>query len=62
MVRKYIKRLKKRKETLIKFLFSVDWNNEESINEAIKLFEEWEKPDINQAIVMLSGLFSLHSA
>ena len=46
LIRQYSSTLKKRKEALIRFLSSVDWQNQDQRKDAMKLFDKWEKPDI----------------
>jgi len=46
---------------LPKFLISVSWERPNEREAAIKLMYDWAPIDIDQALAMLSGLFSLNN-
>jgi len=52
--------LSKKKELLLKFLKAVDWQSETERKQAMDLLKSWSKIDMNQALPLLSGFFSLN--
>jgi len=49
-----------RKDALIKMLMSADWDNEKEEKEAISLLKNWAPIELEQAVIMLSFIFSLN--
>eukprot|EP00761_Pharyngomonas_kirbyi_P010894 gb/GECH01010917.1/.p1 GENE.gb/GECH01010917.1/~~gb/GECH01010917.1/.p1 ORF type:complete len:900 (+),score=181.57 gb/GECH01010917.1/:1-2700(+) len=46
------------KKALTKFLKCVDWNDPSETKEALKLLEQWEEIDVDDALELLSSYFS----
>ena len=44
----------------MKFLLSVDWNQPKEQSEAMNLLHEWEPIELEQALALLTGFFSLN--
>jgi phosphatidylinositol 3-kinase len=51
---------KKNKKALSKLLVSVKWTSAQESAEAIDLMHDWEKIDLEQALTLISGQFSLN--
>ena len=45
---------------MIKFLLSVRWDNPKECQEAMNLLPEWETIELEQALALLGGFFSLN--
>ena len=49
-----------RKDLLAKFLFSVNWSVKNELTSAIELLRSWAEIDPDQALILISGFFSLN--
>lgn len=49
-----------RKDLLAKFLFSVNWSVKNELTSAIELLRSWAEIDTAQALILISGFFSLN--
>ena len=45
---------------MIKFLLSVKWDNSKECQEAMNLLHDWETIELEQALSLLGGYFSLN--
>lgn len=52
---------KKNRKVLLKFLMSVNWGMQKEQQEAMSLLMEWEPIELEQALSLLGGMFSLNS-
>ena len=52
--------LKEKKEAIVKFLLSVNWNSERQEKEAVSLLETWAPIELEQALPLLSAFFCVN--
>jgi phosphatidylinositol 3-kinase len=58
MIWKFRYYLKTKKKALVSFLRIIDWENQKQSAEAVKLLDEWTKPDVEDALLFISRMFT----
>jgi len=52
--------LKEKKEAIVKFLLSVNWNSDKQEKEAVSLLETWAPIELEQALPLISAFFCVN--
>lgn len=60
LIWRYRYSIKKNRKAIIKFLLSVKWDREREQQEAMNLLTEWDTIELEQALALLGGFFSLN--